>query len=86
MKLKVASETYQDEAKLRISAVTVAPPNFVAEGKVRCGGRAGDWQRGGKGQPAGQPLLAGCGAHLHRRPPHQCNAWVPHPPCRPCWT
>lgn len=34
MKLKITNETYNDETKLRTSVVTVAPPNFVTEGKV----------------------------------------------------
>jgi hypothetical protein len=45
MRLKVSSETYQDEQKIRTGIQSVAAPNFVQESKVRCAaagqGRAG---------------------------------------------
>ena len=35
MRLKVSSETYQDEQKIRTGIQSVAAPNFVQESKVR---------------------------------------------------
>lgn len=55
MKLKVTQETYNDEQKLRTSVVSVAPPNFAQESKVRAAYLTRAVGRGVDG-----PLLKSC--------------------------
>lgn len=47
LKLKIASDTYNDEQKVRVTVTRAEPPNFVQESKVRpgWGGRACRCQR-----------------------------------------
>lgn len=51
LKLKIASDTYNDEQKVRVTVTRAEPPNFVQESKVRpgWGGRACSCQREGVG-------------------------------------
>lgn len=47
LKLKVVSEMYNDEQKLKVNVVRADPPNFVQESKVRLrGGWLGGLQAG----------------------------------------